>query len=306
MFIFIEDADKIVPEYPDLAVVSIIPAFNEEISIGSMVHLTKRYVQRVIVVDDGSQDRTAEVAESAGAEVIRHEKNQGKGAALRTGFLTVHDADIIITIDADGQHDFADIPRLLAPILEGRAEMVNGSRYLEGRKGDTPLYRRLGQIVLDRASNLDSGLGLTDTQSGFRAFAASAVPVFRFSEKGLAIESEMLADAARAKLGITEVEIGVRYDVGCSKENPLVHGLRVLMSIFQDMEMNKLNKPLLCFTLPGLAMTCAGFFMYLLFFQNVCQGENFLFGPTILMILLTFVGGSMTSIGIILYILGRR
>ena len=83
------------------------------------------------------------MAELAGAEVILHSQNMGKGAALRTGFGAVDDADVIVTIDTDGQHDPSDIPKLAAPILAGEAEMVNGSRYLNGNKRDTPLYRRV-------------------------------------------------------------------------------------------------------------------------------------------------------------------
>ncbi|WP_369425456.1 glycosyltransferase family 2 protein, partial [Methanothrix sp.] len=149
--------------------VAILPAFNEETSIGSVVLLTRMYVDRVIVVDDGSSDRTAEVARLAGAEVIRHPTNMGKGAALRTGFMAAEGADVIVTLDSDGQHDPADIPRLIQPVLHGEADMVNGSRYLRGNRKDTPLYRRVGQRVLDMATNLDSGLRVTDSQSGFRA-----------------------------------------------------------------------------------------------------------------------------------------
>jgi len=133
------------------------------------------------------------------------------------------------------QLDPADIPKLAAPILAGEAEMVNGSRYLNGNKKDTPLYRRLGQRVLDFATNLDSGLSVTDSQSGFRAFAGGVKDVFSFRQDGLAIESEMLADAAQAGLWVEEVEIGVRYDVKGSKEHPVSHG--VLVKVLHDIEL---------------------------------------------------------------------
>ncbi len=153
------------------SITALLPAYNEEISIGSVVLRTKQYADRVIVIDDGSCDHTAEVASLAGAEVLRHSENQGKGAALKTGFTSLNGDGVIVTIDTDGQHNPADIPRLVAPIFEGVADMVNGSRYLNGNKKDTPLYRRLGQKVLDAATNMDSGLSLTDSQSGFHAFA---------------------------------------------------------------------------------------------------------------------------------------
>ena len=112
----------------------ILPACNEEASIGSLVLLSKLYVDNVIVIDDGSVDRTAEIAKKAGAEVITQGVKKGKGEALKTGFKAASDlgADIIVTMDSDGQHNPIDIPILVTPIIEGNAEMVNGSRYLNG------------------------------------------------------------------------------------------------------------------------------------------------------------------------------
>jgi len=279
-------------------IVAILPAFNEEVSIGSVVLLAKQHADRVIVVDDGSHDRTAEVAELAGAEVIRHPENRGKGAALKTGFSAVDGAKVIITIDTDGQHDPAEIPKVAAPILAGEADVVNGSRYLCGNKKDTPFYRRVGQKVLDTASNLGSGANLTDTQSGFRAFAPSTIPAFRFKQTGLAIESEMLSDAGEANLRITEVEIGVRYDVDCSTENPVSHGVRVLVKILHDME---LRRPLYYFTLPGLLLAAVGIGMGLLFLRDFYHGGALHFGPTLLMIMLTLVGSFSAMTGVILH-----
>ncbi len=142
-------------------IAALLPAYNEEVSIGSVVLRTKQYADRVVVVDDGSSDHTAEVAALAGAEVIRHKVNQGKGAALRTGFASLNGDSVIVTIDTDGQHDPADIPRLVAPILSGEADMVNGSRYINGNKKDTPLYRRLVQKVLLLFTNMCSSLNVT-------------------------------------------------------------------------------------------------------------------------------------------------
>ena len=208
-----------------ISITAILPAFEEEVSVGSIVLQTKQYVDHVIVIDDGSVDCTSEVARLAGAEVVQHPRNMGKGAALKTGFeLAIQNgATVIVAMDSDGQHDPEEIPKLVAPILADEADMVNGSRYINGNKKDTPYYRRIGQNVLDRATNFNSGLHITDTQSGFRAFSKHTIPVFRFKSNGLSIESEMLADAANAGLRIKEVEIGVRYDVDCSTENPLSH-----------------------------------------------------------------------------------
>jgi glycosyltransferase involved in cell wall biosynthesis len=306
------------------SVSAILPAFNEEVAIGSVVLRARKYADRVIVVDDGSSDRTAEVAKLAGAEVIRHPVNRGKGAALKTGFGALNDrqdeaylhlsesaglksdflqsslnrTNVIVTIDTDGQHDPADIPKLIEPILIGEADMVNGSRYLNGNKKDTPLYRRLGQVVLDTATNLGSGLSVTDSQSGFRAYASRIKDIFQFKQNGLAIESEMLSDAAEAGLRIKEVEIGVRYDVGSSSENPVSHGVRILVKVLHDME---LRRPLFYFTAPGLVMAVVGFGMGMEFLRAFYHGGNLQYGPTMLMILLMIVGCFMAFTGIILH-----
>jgi len=279
----------------------VLPAFNEEVSIGSIVLLTMHYCDNVIVVDDGSTDRTAKIARDAGAHVIVHEVNKGKGAALKTGFTAAADlgADIIVTMDSDGQHNPSDIPRLVAPIRDGTAEMVNGSRYLNHTDKNTPVYRRVGQTILDTATNMNSGLRITDSQSGFRAFAASTKNIFRFKAQGMAIESEMLADAGRSGLRIKEVEIGVRYDVDGSTMSPIKHGLGVLVMVLKDFEF---NRPLYYLTAPGIILGAGGLTMGAFFLHNyntVGQGLNF--GPTIVMILLIIVGTFMALTGILLH-----
>jgi glycosyltransferase involved in cell wall biosynthesis len=283
-------------------ITALLPAYNEEVSIGSVVLRTRQFADRVIVVDDGSLDHTAEVAALAGAEVMRHPQNMGKGAALKTGFESLNGDSVIVTIDTDGQHDPSDIPRLVAPILQGEADMVNGSRYLNGDKKDTPFYRRVGQKVLDTATNFDAGLSVTDSQSGFRAFSGRATNVFRFHQNGLAIESEMLADAAAAGLRIQEVEIGVRYDVDGSSEHPVTHGVRVLLNVLHDME---LRRPLYYFTIPGIIMAGAGILMGLEFLRIFAHGGSLQYAPTLLMTLLTLVGSFLALTGVILHSISR-
>lgn len=278
----------------------VLPAYNEEVSIGSIVLLTRFYADNVIVIDDGSADRTAEIAKKAGAEVIIHKTNAGKGGALKTGFKAAADigADIIVTMDSDGQHNPADIPKLIAPIIEGDADIVNGSRYLNGLDKHTPIYRRVGQTILDGVTNLSSGVKITDSQSGFRAFAASTVGIFRFDAQGMGIESEMLADAGKAGIRIKEVEVGVRYDVGNSTLNPLHHGLEVFIMVLKDIEF---NKPLYYFTVPGLSLGVGGLYIGVHFLQTFANGGSIEFAPTVLMILLIVVGTFMALTGILLH-----
>jgi glycosyltransferase involved in cell wall biosynthesis len=214
--------------------VAIIPAYNEEVALGSIILRTLQYVDEVIIVNDGSDDKTVDVAKLAGAEIINHATNLGKGEALKSGFSAIGDADVVVTIDADGQHNPDEIPSLIKPIIEDGADLVNGSRYMNGPEENTPAYRRVGQQVLDNATNISAGIKVTDSQSGFRAFSPAACNVFRFYDTGFGIESEMLVDVAEAGLKIVEVPITVRYDVDGSTKNPVTHGVGVLLKIIKD------------------------------------------------------------------------
>ena len=215
-------------------VVAIIPAYNEEKALADVIGKTLENVDEVIVVDDGSSDKTSEVAIEAGARVIRHSVNLGKGEALKSGFKAIGDDSIIITIDGDGQHNPSEIPDLVRPIVEDGADLVNGSRYMNGPEENTPAYRRVGQKVLDIATNISAGTKVTDSQSGFRAFSPQSKNVFRFKDTGFGIESEMLVDAAEAGLKIVEVPITVRYDLDGSTKDPITHGVGVLFNIAKD------------------------------------------------------------------------
>ena len=213
----------------------IIPALNEEAAIGSIVKRSLQHVDDVLVIDDGSSDDTFRIASQAGARVIKHQTNQGKGVSLKDAFSEVSGYDIVVTIDGDGQHDPDEIPALMAPIIDGRADLVNGSRYLDGFEENTPAYRRVGQRVLDIATNVTSGTHVTDSQSGFRAFRGITIQYYRFRDTGFGIESEMLADAAEHDLKILEVPITVRYDVeNSSTKGPVTHGVGVLIKIVID------------------------------------------------------------------------
>lgn len=281
---------------------AILPAYNEELCISGIILGSQKYVDKVIVVDDGSTDNTVEISKLAGADVISHITNRGKGAALKTGFNAAKESEIIITLDSDGQHNPDEIPKLIAPIVNGEADIVNGSRYIEGNIKDTPIYRRVGQTVLDKATNLGSGLDITDSQSGFRAFARHTIPAFRFSCINFGIESEMLTDASNAGLRIKEVEIGVRYDVDSSTKNPVSHGIEVLIRIINDIEF---QRPLFYFALPGTIITLAGIVLGLMFFRGYLDGTTSSLAPTILAIMMTLGGGFLALTGIILDAISR-
>ncbi|KKG07110.1 dolichyl-phosphate mannose synthase [Methanosarcina mazei] len=280
-------------------ITAILPAYNEEVSIGSIVLLTKLYADNVIVIDDGSTDLTADIARKAGAEVVSHGANRGKAEAIKTGFTAAADlgADIIVTMDSDGQHNPADIPNLVAPIIKGNAEMVNGSRYLNYPGKNSPVYCRAGQTMQDTTAKMNFNLKITDTQSGFRAYAASTKSIFRFSGKKTAIENEMLADAGRSGIRIAEVEIGACTSVGASIRDPVKYTMGALRTVAEDIEA---NKPLYFYSVPGFALATCGFFMGFKFMADYFFGiANLNFGHTFLMVFFALAGAYMTLRGII-------
>jgi glycosyltransferase involved in cell wall biosynthesis len=279
-----------------------IPCYNEEVAIGSLVVRASQYADRVVVLDDGSTDKTAQVARLAGADVLVHSANCGKGTALRDLFTyaTQCGVDILVILDGDGQHDPDDIPKLVQPLLLDEADVVNGSRYLNGGHRETPRYRRFGQVVLDKFTRLglSRDVNVTDTQSGFRAFSMKAARVFTFGTDQLAIDSLMLMDAAKGQLRIKEVDINVRYDVGHSSTHPVAHGMQVLVGVLRNIEF---KKPLLAFTVPGLIFICIGVVLAVYAVQGFYEWGRVPNGPAILMLLVLIVGTFMTLTGIILH-----
>lgn len=282
-------------------IIAALPAYNEEIAIGSVVLRAKHHVDRVVVIDDGSNDATALVAELAGAEVVRHDVNRGKGVALKTAFEVAieHGADILVVLDSDGQHNPDDIPHVVAPIINGEADMVNGSRFLTA-KNEVPKYRRVGQEVLTRATNVN-GVDVTDSQNGFRAFSKDTFGAFRFKQTGLAVESEMLIDAVDAGFKIVEVPIGCRYDVAnASTEHPLKHGLGVFMSIIGYIGK---KRPLTFFGIPGLVALAAGLVIGWWVVDVYNKTQEFAIGTALIMIMMVLMGMFSVFTGMMMYVM---
>ena len=148
-----------------------IPAFNEEKNIASIILKLKKESDTIIVCDDGSSDLTAEIAEKLGAIVVKHEKNQGYGSAIKTIFLQAvkMNVDALVTFDADGQHRIQDIANVIEPIKNNKADIVIGSRFLEN-SDEIPKYRKIGIKAITGITNVTSGLKISDSQSGFRAY----------------------------------------------------------------------------------------------------------------------------------------
>ena len=240
----------------------ITPAYNEELTVGSVVALARKYGD-VLVVDDGSHDRTSEIAQNAGALVLRHETNRGKGEALRTGFkyALLKGYDVVVTLDADGQHNPDEIPVLLEPIVNGKADLVIGSRYMGTNKKRIPLYRRFGLWVLNEGIKAATSMNV-DSQSGFRAMTVDALKKLNLNSNGYSVEADMVIRAKETGLRVKEVPINVRYDVpNKHKKNPVSHGLGVLAGI---VGLIGYKRPLLLFgTLSLLSFIVAGVLGYL-------------------------------------------
>ncbi len=279
-----------------------IPAFNEARSVGSIVLQARQYAEEVIVVDDGSSDGTARIAELAGATVIRHRENRGKGAAIQSIMAEARkrSPEVLVLLDGDSQHNPDEIPSLIKPIAEG-CDLVIGSR--EAQKERTPAYRRIGQRVLLRSGRLIARHKVSDTESGFRALSARAMDELELKERGFAIESEMLAQAAGKDLKISEVPISNIYTTGGSTLNPITHGVGVLNRI---VVMISQRRPLFFFGILGSALLAIGLIIGLRVIEVAMKTGELLVGSAMLTVMLSMTGILAIFTGIILNALSRR
>ena len=240
-------------------IIAAMPAFNEEANIAKLVLQAQQYVDTVVVVNDGSTDTTATIAERMGAHVVHHAKNKGYGGALRTCFETARklDADAMVILDSDGQHDPAYIPQFIEALKESQADVVIGSRFLEkGNNEGIPTWRIVGMKVLDIATNVAGHVNVTDSQSGYRAYGRRAIQALKIENPDMGAGSEILLQIQEHQLKVAEIPIMVRYDLeGTSSKNPVKHGFGVLGSIVQAIAE---KRPMLYIGLPGLAFIMIG------------------------------------------------
>ncbi len=188
----------------------IIPTYNEEQTISQVIRGVKKYTNHIIVVDDGSVDQTHKLAEKEGALVYQHIINRGLGGALETGFQAalLNGADILLTLDADGQHQAKDIPRLVKPIIDKEADLTIGSRV---NKRGMPLTRRVANLLGNLTTFLLFGNWVKDSQSGFRCFNKKAAQTIQIRTNGMEVSSEIIKEIRRHQLRLKEVPIKAIY-----------------------------------------------------------------------------------------------
>ncbi|WP_245998512.1 glycosyltransferase family 2 protein [Halalkalicoccus subterraneus] len=243
-----------------------IPAYNEAGSIANVVGTAAEYGDSVLVVDDGSRDETTREAGKAGATVIEHEYNKGYGTALKTLFRAADrkGADHLVILDADAQHDSRDIPRLVAKQRETGADIVIGSRFIDGATTEFPLYRRVGLSIVNALTNLSMGTvrpsaRITDTQSGFRAYNRRAIAGLADDDTigtQMAASTDILYHAHKNGYEVEEVGISVRYDVeNANSADPISHGYDLVNNITTTVQN---THPLISLGMPGFVGVLSG------------------------------------------------
>jgi glycosyltransferase involved in cell wall biosynthesis len=282
----------------DINIVIVIPAYNEERFIGSVVLKARKYSRHVIVVDDGSLDATAELAAIAGAQVIRHSANRGKGTTLNTALQAarLHAPDVVVMLDADGQHSLEELMRVVEPVVSGEADLVIGSRYI-GDSSQIPRSRIWGHWVFNWLTRLASGVPASDSQSGYRAFAPGVLPIISFQSRGFSVESEMQFIVNQYGLRLVEVPVTIQYQ-DKPKRNVYSHGMLVLNGVVR---LAGQYRPLLFFGVPGIILLAAGLVWGWVVVDIYTRKLQLAVGYAMISVLLTILGSLLLSTGFILH-----
>lgn len=215
-----------------MKIVAVIPALNEATRIAAVIRGASQYVSEVIVVADGSTDDTAAVALAAGARVIRHAENCGAGAATMTGLEAARRLgyDVAITLDADGQHATADIPRLVETLQKESADLVIANRF--GRKNTIPFIRRIANTIGNLVTFFATGIYLPDTQCGFKAFSPKALSEIELKMSGFEFCTEVIREASKNRWKIVSIPSKVVYsEYTLAKGQSFSSGIRTAAKI---------------------------------------------------------------------------
>ena len=296
-------APRFAPKAEPVSLLAAIPAFNEQKTIGSVVLTAQRYATKVIVIDDGSEDETAWVAEQAGATVIRHPTNRGYGAALRSCFEYARESEfgVLVILDGDGQHRPEMIPEVVAPVNQGKADVSIGSRFLDGKKaGGVPGYRKFGIRVITKLTNLGTRHSgkITDAQSGFRAYSRAAIAAIDPLEADMGASAEILWEADRKGLRIVEVPIEIDYQRSRGGRGPVQHGLSVVGSMVRYVET---RHALLFFSVPGFILFLAGLALGFYVVEGYYRTTQLAVGLALVTVLLVVLGMLLAFTGLVLH-----
>jgi glycosyltransferase involved in cell wall biosynthesis len=285
-----------------------IPAFNEEETIAKVILKSQKYADAIVVCDDGSSDMTGVIATRLGAYVVKHKQNMGYGASIKSLFKSAHelDADVLVTIDADGQHNPDEIPNVVKPIAHDGADIVIGSRFIEAHGAkEMPFYRRFGAKLITKLVNGSSKNGISDAQSGFRAYNRQAINRISPLEDGMGASVEILMKASKHDLKIYEVPCSCTYnngDVETSSEHPFTHGINVLMSIVRFIVE---EKPLTVLGIPGLLCLFAGLGFGIWMLQIYATEQHIVTNIALVSVALVLVGFFVLLAAITLYAIQR-
>ncbi len=287
-----------------------IPAYNEERSIAKVVLDAHRYADVVVVCDDGSSDMTGEIAEKLGATVVRHDKNKGYGAAMQSLFKETKrlDADVLVTLDGDGQHDADKTPLMIQPILDDKADVVVGSRFLDGaqKNGDNglPFYRRLGIKAITKLTTAASKFNVTDAQNGCRAYSRTALEKLSLLENGMGVSVEVLLKAKEQGLRLVEVPLECNYSgvEQPSSRNPVRHGASVVWSLVRLVVE---ERPLVFLGVPGTIMLAVGMFFGIWMLQIYSVERQIVTNIALASMTFTLMGFFALSTAIMLYAILR-
>ena len=278
-----------------------IPAYNEEVKIKDVIKKALPHVDEVVVCDDGSSDNTAALAKKAGATVVSHKTNQGYGAAISTLFdyCRKNNAEIMVTLDGDGQHNPDQIPDLISVIIKHNVDVVIGSRSLKDDK-NLPSYRKTGIKIITSTINSATNLKVTDSQSGFRAYSKTAIDLIRPTESGMSASTEILLKISNNGLSMAEVPITVSYTGDTSTEHPVTHGSHVIGTTLKYVS---IKHPMYFYGIPGILLFISGLIMGVAFLDGYLDPDapTVLYGLMLGSIISILLGSMMIITSILLF-----
>ena len=279
--------------------IACIPAYNEESNIENLVKSAKNHVDSVVVCDDGSTDNTADIAKKVGAIVISHKVNKGYGASIISLFdyARENNADVMVTIDGDGQHNPDQIPSLLNTMIQHNVDVIIGSRFLNSNI-EAPGYRQRGIKIITSAANYGTDLKVSDSQSGFRAYSKIAINAIHPTEEGMSVSTEILLKISNKGLSLAEVPITISYDGDTSQHHPVSHGVSVLANTIKHVS---IKHPLQFYGISGIILISIGLILGGLFLDGYLNNQVILYGMMLGSVVLFLLGSILSVTAIILF-----